>query len=76
MKHEEDLRADRFESEIRMPEMDVIKDRTSKGIRTRIYQCFECKRIYEERSLFCPYCSQHGITKKTMGELVPIKRNL
>lgn len=66
---EEDLRADRVESELRVQELEAMQEKAREGKKTRLYQCFECKRLFEERSLHCPFCD-----RKLMGELKPIPR--
>jgi len=68
MKNSDDSRQDRVASEIRAPELDELNRKAKSGVKTHIYQCWECKRIFEERSLHCPFCNKG----KTMGELKKI----
>jgi DNA-directed RNA polymerase subunit RPC12/RpoP len=63
-RNETDIRASRFESEVRVPELNEIGIKAKQGIRTRLYQCSKCLKMFEERSITCPRCNTH-----TMGEL-------
>lgn len=64
---EEDVRAPRFESEVRASDLEKMKARQAKGEHVRMFMCSRCKRLFEERSLVCPRCDVKG----TMGELIP-----
>lgn len=61
-RRERDARADRFESQIRTPEL-----LDPKFAEKRKFMCSGCGYMFEERSKVCPRCD-----KKTMGELKPI----
>jgi len=56
---ETDIRAERFESEVRMSDLQ----RLAKENRKR-YMCSNCNKMFEERSVVCPRCE-----KKTMNEI-------
>lgn len=57
-RREEDIRADRFESQIRK---DDLKSNT------RVFVCSKCRYPFEEKSRNCPRCDT-----KTMNEIKPI----
>ncbi len=61
-KYEDDIRAGRFESNIRHSDLKKLKENQ------RIYICQRCHRIFEERSRYCPVCET-----KTMGEIIKFK---
>lgn len=64
-RREMDLRSDRFESEVRMSELQgggVFKGRE------RLPYCRRCQAAYEEKSKVCPRCDK----KDEMGSLRPI----
>jgi hypothetical protein len=63
---EEDVRAPRFESEVRTSNLEEMKARQAKGEKVRIFMCSKCKRLFEYKSIVCPRCET-----KTMGELIP-----
>jgi len=63
MKFENDSRAGRFESNIRMSELRNIKKEQ------RIYICQRCHRPFSEKSRYCPVCDT-----RTMAEVVRIKK--
>lgn len=68
---ERDLRAPRFESEVRAPEMkdpNLFK-------RGKIGFCNRCKRAYEDCSKHCPECSRKNLSNE-MGTLRPIPEGL
>lgn len=62
-RRETDLRADRLESEIRMPESPAALSRlaTRKGL----LHCSNCKGVFEEESKVCPRCDR----KDGMGHI-------
>lgn len=68
-----DGRDGRFESEVRVNEMeqqaDIWRHRDAAG--KKIGFCNRCKRVYEDCSKFCPRCSQLNRTNE-MGVLRPI----
>lgn len=55
-----DLRGERFESEIRMSDLT-----SGKGFK-KVYMCSNCHKIFAERSSWCPRCGT-----KTMGWIAP-----
>lgn len=61
-RREFDIRADRFESEVRQSEMS---DPSFKA--KRKYMCSKCHTLFEDRSRNCPRCDS-----RTMGELRPM----
>jgi rRNA maturation endonuclease Nob1 len=63
-KREEDVRADRFESEVRTSELLSLQKKIKQGERFKLYKCSNCDRLYEERSITCPRCGT-----RTMGEI-------
>lgn len=65
-RREFDIRADRFESEVRHVDM-ARKDFPS----ARKFVCMKCNRMYEERSRNCPRCDSH-----TMAEIKRIPDRL
>lgn len=59
----EDSRAERLESHIRHNE-SAERAFVNRG---SLPQCGLCKRVFEEKSRYCPFCD-----KKTMGLIKPI----
>lgn len=64
---EEDIRAGRFESQMRTSEMQKLKYNEAGTLQSKVYQCRKCGNAFEERSRHCPRCDS-----RTMGELRPI----
>lgn len=62
-RREIDGRSDRFESEIR----DAEASKNVLNNRKELPQCGKCKRVFEEKSKYCPRCET-----KTMGLIVPV----
>ena len=65
-RREEDLRAPRFESEMRTSDFAKLKTNDLGTIQARIYSCSNCNKPFAEKSRYCPRCDT-----KTMGELRP-----
>lgn len=68
---ERDLRAPRFESEVRSSE--VKSPETWKN--GRLGFCNRCKRAYEDCSKWCPECSRRNLSNE-MGTVRPIPEGL
>ena len=65
-----DLRADRFESEMKMSDVKKLKYNEAGSLMSKVFKCKTCNTLYEERSRHCPRCDT-----RTMGKLVPIKES-
>lgn len=65
-RREVDLRADRFESEMRISDLKGVKVKET-YIDKKLYMCSRCQRGFEERSRYCPRCDT-----KSMGWVRPI----
>lgn len=65
-RREMDLRSQRFESEVRISDMQKMKASPTHLI-NRTYKCSRCHHLFEERSRYCPRCDT-----KSMGEIKAI----
>ena len=65
-REESDIRAGRFESELRTSEFKKLKTSETGRIQARVFACSSCGKAFAERSRYCPRCDT-----KTMGELKP-----
>lgn len=64
-RREEDIRADRFESELYYDDVERMNKDALGGKGNKVYMCSECHALYAEKSVVCPRCD-----KKRMGRLV------
>jgi rubrerythrin len=63
-RNEEDVRADRLESEVRASDLEKLQSKVKNGDHFKLFKCSKCDHLFEERSITCPRCDT-----RTMGEI-------